>query len=92
MERLSDALDPEKSIVVTEVGQHQMWAAQHIAREVPRSFLSSGGLGTMGFGFPAAIGAAFGCPDKTVVCVGWRRIFADEQPGDGPRRPSTGCR
>ena len=69
MKRLSDALDPEKSIVVTEVGQHQMWAAQHIAREVPRSFLSSGGLGTMGFGFPAAIGAAFGCPDKTVVCV-----------------------
>ncbi|MFR1168552.1 MAG: thiamine pyrophosphate-dependent enzyme, partial [Adlercreutzia equolifaciens] len=58
-----------KSIVVTEVGQHQMWAAQHIARERPRSFISSGGLGTMGFGFPAAIGAAIGCPDKTVVCV-----------------------
>ena len=69
MEKLSDALDPEKSIVVTEVGQHQMWAAQHIARERPRSFISSGGLGTMGFGFPAAIGAAIGCPDKTVVCV-----------------------
>lgn len=69
MEKLSDALDPERSIVVTEVGQHQMWAAQHIVREVPRSFLSSGGLGTMGYGFPAAIGAAIGCPDKTVVCV-----------------------
>ena len=69
MEKLSDALDPERSIVVTEVGQHQMWAAQHIARERPRSFISSGGLGTMGFGFPAAIGAAIGCPDKTVVCV-----------------------
>mgnify|MGYP003100624956 CR=1 FL=1 len=54
MEKLSAALDPEQSIVVTEVGQHQMWAAQHIARECPRS---------------ASIGAAIGCPDKTVVCV-----------------------
>lgn len=66
---LSKMLDPEKSIVVTEVGQHQMWAAQSILREVPRSFISSGGLGTMGFGFPASIGAALACPDKTVVCV-----------------------
>ncbi|MEG0461426.1 biosynthetic-type acetolactate synthase large subunit [Gordonibacter sp.] len=69
LEQLSALLDPEKSVVVTEVGQHQMWAAQHISRERPRSFVSSGGLGTMGFGFPAAIGAAIGCPDKTVVCV-----------------------
>ena len=46
-----------------------MWAAQHIQRETPRSFITSGGLGTMGFGFPASIGAALGCPDKTVVCV-----------------------
>ena len=66
---LSDKLDPHSSIVVTEVGQHQMWAAQSIDREEPRSFLSSGGLGTMGFGFPASIGAALGCPEKTVVCV-----------------------
>lgn len=69
MTKLSKALDPENSIVVTEVGQHQMWAAQYVAREHPRTFVSSGGLGTMGFGFPAAIGAAMGCPDKTVVCV-----------------------
>ena len=69
MKQLSDALDPETTIVVTEVGQHQMWAAQFIAREQPRTFLSSGGLGTMGFGFPAAVGAAIGCPDRTVVCV-----------------------
>ncbi len=69
LKKLSDLLDPAKSIVVTEVGQHQMWAAQSIAREHPRTFLSSGGLGTMGFGFPAAIGAAVGCPDKQVVCV-----------------------
>ncbi|MGI6105481.1 MAG: biosynthetic-type acetolactate synthase large subunit [Raoultibacter sp.] len=66
---LSHMLDAQKSIVVTEVGQHQMWAAQNIKRESPRSFISSGGLGTMGFGFPASIGAALGCPDKTVVCV-----------------------
>ncbi len=66
---LSRLLDPHKSIVVTEVGQHQMWAVQNIDREEPRTFLSSGGLGTMGFGFPAAIGAALGCPDKQVVCV-----------------------
>ncbi len=66
---LSKRLDPHASIVTTEVGQHQMWAAQHIDREEPRSFISSGGLGTMGFGFPAAIGAAIGCPEKQVVCV-----------------------
>ena len=69
MIKLSEALDPESTIVVTEVGQHQMWAAQFIQRELPRTFLSSGGLGAMGFGFPAAVGAAIGCPDKTVVCI-----------------------
>lgn len=66
---LSDMLDPENSIVVTEVGQHQMWAAQCIRRERPRTFISPGGLGTMGFGLPAAIGAALGCPGKQVVLV-----------------------
>lgn len=69
LDLLSDMLDPNNSIVTTEVGQHQMWAAQHIDREVPRTFLTSGGLGTMGFGFPAAIGAKVACPDKQVVCV-----------------------
>ena len=69
MRQLSRALDPARSIVVTEVGQHQMWAAQFIERELPRTFISSGGLGTMGFGFPAAVGAAVGCPGKTVVCI-----------------------
>ena len=69
MKALSAQLDPAASIVVTEVGQHQMWAAQYIDRELPRTFVTSGGLGTMGFGFPAAIGAALGCPDKQVVCV-----------------------
>ncbi|WP_294376855.1 biosynthetic-type acetolactate synthase large subunit [uncultured Slackia sp.] len=69
LDELSKQLDSDNSIVTTEVGQHQMWAHQHIGREHARSFLSSGGLGTMGFGFPAAIGAKFGCPDKQVVCV-----------------------
>ncbi|MBO4352554.1 MAG: biosynthetic-type acetolactate synthase large subunit [Eggerthellaceae bacterium] len=69
MMKLSELLDPRQTIVVTEVGQHQMWAAQFIDRELPRTFLSSGGLGTMGFGFPAAVGAAIGCPGKTVVCI-----------------------
>ena len=67
--RLSDKLDPEASIVTTEVGQHQMWAHQNIHREHARTFLSSGGLGTMGFGFPAAIGAKVECPEDEVVCV-----------------------
>lgn len=69
MKELSRQLDPIGSIVVTEVGQHQMWANQFIDREIPRSFLSSGGLGTMGFGFPAAVGAALANPEKQVVCV-----------------------
>ncbi len=69
MGALSAKLDPETSVVTTEVGQHQMWAAQHIARTLPRTFLTSGGLGTMGFGFPAAIGAVLADPAKTVVCI-----------------------
>ena len=69
MQKLSAKLDLHNSIVVTEVGQHQMWAAQFIDREEPRSFISSGGLGTMGFGFPASIGAAFGRPGAQVVCI-----------------------
>ncbi len=57
------------AIVVSDVGQHQMWTAQrfHFAR--PRRWINSGGLGTMGFGLPAAMGAQVGCPDDTVVCV-----------------------
>ncbi|MEX2600406.1 MAG: biosynthetic-type acetolactate synthase large subunit [Balneolaceae bacterium] len=58
-----------EAIIVTDVGQHQMWAAQHYTYNHPRSFISSGGLGTMGYGFPAAIGAAFACPDRPVFCV-----------------------
>ncbi|WP_117204712.1 biosynthetic-type acetolactate synthase large subunit [Paratractidigestivibacter faecalis] len=69
LHKLSQKLDPEASVVTTEVGQHQMWAHQNIHREHARTFISSGGLGTMGFGFPAAIGAKIGCPESEVVCV-----------------------
>ncbi|MCP4365706.1 MAG: biosynthetic-type acetolactate synthase large subunit [Planctomycetes bacterium] len=57
------------AIITTEVGQNQMWAAHYYTFTEPRSFISSGGLGTMGYGFPAAIGAQLGCPDKTVVDI-----------------------
>jgi len=60
---------PDDAIVVTDVGQHQMWAAQYIRFKEPRCFLSSGGLGAMGFCLPAAIGAQIGAPDRKVIMV-----------------------
>jgi len=58
-----------KAIVVTDVGQHQMWEAQYYKHDEPRSLITSGGLGTMGFALPAAIGAKIACPDKEVWVV-----------------------
>lgn len=55
------------AVIVTDVGQHQMWAAQFFEYKNPRTFLTSGGLGTMGYGLPAALGAQMGCKDKRVV-------------------------
>ena len=62
-------LAPDDAIIATEVGQNQMWACQWYKYAKPRTFLSSGGLGTMGYGFPAAIGAQIGCPDRLVVDI-----------------------
>lgn len=67
MEGINDAFD--EGIIVTDVGQHQMWATQYIELNEKKKFITSGGLGTMGFGLPAAIGAKIGCPDKEVICI-----------------------
>ncbi len=63
------AMAAPDAIVTTDVGQHQMWVAQAYPVRKPRTFLTSGGLGTMGFGLPAAIGAALAHPDKQVICI-----------------------
>ncbi len=69
MDRLGAWTRDHEAIVVTDVGQHQMWAAQRVPVDHPRAFVTSGGLGTMGFGLPAALGAKVARPDKPVVLV-----------------------
>jgi len=68
VEQIDEATGGE-AIITTEVGQNQMWAAQWYKYTHPRTFISSGGLGTMGFGFPAAMGVKVGCPDKAVFDI-----------------------
>jgi acetolactate synthase I/II/III large subunit len=58
-----------EAIITSDVGQHQMWTAQYFHFREPRRWINSGGLGTMGFGLPAAMGAKVGCPEETVVCI-----------------------
>jgi acetolactate synthase-1/2/3 large subunit len=69
LEQLSALPGADDFIVTSDVGQHQMWAAQYFKFRRPRRWINSGGLGTMGFGLPAAIGAATACPGKTVFCI-----------------------
>lgn len=68
IEKIRELTDDD-AIIVTEVGQHQMWTAQFFQFSQPRTFLTSGGLGTMGFGLPAALGAQVACPDRQVIDV-----------------------
>ncbi len=69
VDTLHKLTNQENTIITTEVGQNQMWAAQYYHFDHPNHFITSGGLGVMGFGLPAAIGAKAACPDKLVVCV-----------------------
>jgi acetolactate synthase-1/2/3 large subunit len=69
IERLYELTKDREPIISTEVGQHQMWAAQHFHFDRPNKWLTSGGLGTMGYGLPAAIGAQVGCPDALVIDI-----------------------
>jgi len=80
LRRVSEATYGKPFIFATDVGQHQMWAAQHLSLSAPRSWITSGGLGTMGFGLPAAIGAQIAEPDKRTICI----------VGDGGMK-MTGC-
>ena len=75
-----NAMTRGKAIICTGVGQHQMWTAQYLDFHKPRTFITSGSMGTMGFGLPAAIGAKFGCPDKVVIDID----------GDGSLRMNIG--
>ncbi len=69
MRLVESLVDPDHTIVTTDVGQHQVWTANSYSFRTPRKFISSGGLGTMGYGIPAAVGAQIACPDNLVIAV-----------------------
>ena len=69
MQLVESLVDKKKTIVTTDVGQHQVWTANSYRFDTPRKFISSGGLGTMGYGIPAAVGAQIACPDNLVIAV-----------------------
>ena len=81
IERIGE-LTKGDAIVVTDVGQHQMWAAQYYPYQNERQLVTSGGLGTMGFGVPAAIGAKIANPDRKLFSC-WRWWFQYDQSGTG---------
>ncbi|HAB62207.1 MAG TPA: biosynthetic-type acetolactate synthase large subunit, partial [Lachnospiraceae bacterium] len=66
---VNGAIKEKEAVIVTDVGQHQMWTTQNIHIDATKKLVTSGGLGTMGFGLPAAIGAQLGNPDKTIICI-----------------------
>ena len=82
LEKLRDAA-PEGTILASGVGQHQMWSSQYWKFNEPYTWVNSGGLGTMGFSIPAAIGAKVGRPDRTVWADRRRRLLPDDGPGAG---------
>ena len=75
LQELNNALKGKDAYITTEVGQHQMWAAQYLDFNKPNRWMTSGGLGTMGYGFPAAIGVQVAHPKKPVVCVAGEASF-----------------
>ena len=87
-----DRLSGGEAIVTSDVGQHQMWAAQFIRFNEPRLWINSGGLGSMGFGLPAAIGAQFARPDKLVFAIVRRRRLPDVDSGTGHHRQPRAAR
>ena len=75
LQRLNKTITDKDFYITTEVGQHQMWAAQYIDFEKPKRWMTSGGLGTMGYGFPAAIGVQVAKPNSLVICVAGEASF-----------------
>ena len=74
VQRLYELTKNKDTYITTEVGQHQMWAAQHYKFDKPNRWMTSGGLGTMGYGLPAAVGVQVAHPNKLVIDIAWRSI------------------